>query len=299
MQKARVLVSLVVLAVVAAIATFFILTRESTTRTQIPRREIDDFDSVLHALDVPFPVGQINEFDREVFAKGRKEREKAVEKLRQMGTNALPRLMEEVRTAAKIEVTNRTQAIDTNRRLILAFEVLGSDAWPLLPQLIEEFHAGRCIGASAAGIKIIGGTDAGLALVAGLTNLNPNVRYAAMSALSSFRTNNEVALAAVPFLLLRLQDDSGPARALAASVLGSLQVKPETVLPALMEVAQHDLDVVVRRTSIKAIGRFGTNAVSLEPKLEILATADQDEHTRRIAGIALQAVQGKLNPDSL
>jgi HEAT repeat protein len=298
MQKMRVvLVTVVFLAVAAATVTAFLQRTDHALQQRVPPRELDDLDAILHALDVFPPVGKMNESEQATFSKRWKDRQEAVEKLRQLRSKVLPRLMEEVRAAGKVEATNRAAATDATRRIILAFDVLGGDARPILPELIEEFHAGRSIGASISGIKYIGGTDAGLALLPGLTNSDPYICNGVMSALSSFGTNRAVALAATSPILLHLQDSSTFSRALASTVLGSLRSKPEVVIPALLQLAESDPDFVVRGSAIKAIGCFGTNAVWVEPRLKTIATADKDAHVRRTAEIALLAVQGKIDPD--
>lgn len=283
----------------AAATAIFLFQKTDGARVKPPNQETDDFATLLHALVVPFPDGRLNESDREALSTRRKEEQEAVQKLRQLGTNALPRLMEEVRAVGRVEATNRNAAVDATRRLARAFEILGNDARPLLPMLIEELHTGRSIGPSIAGIVNIGGTDAGLALVRELTNSDPVIRNWTMSALSGFATNHDVALSAVQPLLQLLKDDSEFSRALAASVLGSLQQGPDAVIPDLLQVAKNDSDFVVRVSAIKAIGRFGTNAAPIKADLDGIAATDREASVRRIAAVAIRAASGEIPPDEV
>lgn len=297
-KKIAIFFAVVFIAGVAVMVTF-ISQKTDRAHVKTPHQATDDFRAVLDALIVPLPEGRLNESGRESLSKRRKEEQEAVEKLRQLGTNALPPLLEEVRAIGRVEATNRSAAMDATRRLARAFEILGGDARPLLPMLVEELHTGRSIGPSIAGIVNIGGTDAGLALVPGLTNSDTVIRNWTMSALSSFATNRDVALSAVHPLLLLLKDDSEFSRALAASVLGSLRQEPDAVIPDLLQVAKHDSDFVVRASAIKAIGRFGTNAAIVKTDLEGIAATDRERSVRRIAEVAVRAANGEIPPDEV
>jgi hypothetical protein len=285
---------------VGAVGTaIFIFRKADQAHVNKPHQAKDDFSAMLDALVVPFPEGRLSESQRDALAKRRVAQQEAVERLRKLGTNALPRLMEEVYAVGRIEATNRNAAGERTQRLARAFEILGGDASPLLPLLIEELHAGRSIGPSMAGIVYIGSTDAGLALLPGLTNSDPEIRRWTMSALSYFATNREVALAALHPLLRLLKDDSEFSRALAASVLGSLQQEPDAVIPDLLQVAKNDSDFVVRVFAVKAIGRFGTNAAIVKKDLEGIAATDQERRVRRIAEVAIRAANGEIPPDKV
>lgn len=246
-----------------------LLLSRNTTHEALLSNVVDDhdeFDLLLDAVAEPVALWmRTNGFNQEQFVQSMERRKLAIAKLREFGTNALPRLMLEVRQVGLVEATNRQAAWLATMRLGEAFTVFGSQAEPLLPQLVEEFHASRSIGPSVLGLVHIGGTEAGLTLVSGLTNSDPFVRNGVMSALSGFESNSIVAHAALPPLLLRLQEPSELSRALASSLLGSLRVNPETVIPALLQISEFDPDPVVRATALKAVGRFGTNAVSAKP----------------------------------
>lgn len=239
------------------------------------------FQAILDALDSPFAKNQ--------------EQDRAAAKLRALGTNALPFLMAEVRTLGKIEATNLVAANDLKMKLQGAFKVLGSEAKPLLPELIAEFKAGRSLGVTPYALAQIGGDEAGRALVQAITNTNPQVRASGASAIEYFKTNSEMAKAATHSLLQLLSDSSGPLRALAASTLGTLGAGPDIVVPALLRIAESDPDSVVRAAAIRSIGRFGANAVSAKEGLNKIARADKDEDVRKLAVQALHAIHVKPN----
>lgn len=266
---------------------------------QSTHAELKDFSVLLNALVPVFPEGSVNEFNREALLNRRQEERTAAEKIRQLGTNILPQLMEKVRLVGQVESTNRTASLDDTRRIARAFEILGSDATPLLPSLIKELQSGRSIGPSIAGLVSIGGTKAGLALVSELTNSDPVIRNWTMSVLSGFSTNRDVALAAVPLLLERLGDDSEFSRSLAASVLGYMNTNPKTVLPALVHVAEKDRDIVARCMAIKAIGHFGTNAISVRSNVENITRTEQDKQIKRISLLALKAIDGQISGEDV
>jgi hypothetical protein len=283
--------------------TIAMLVIQSHRSGRVPRKqsslnEFQQLHEILQALTVSLPSVAVTN-NREVLRESLQRRQNAIEKLRARGTNILPRLMKEVRSVGRLEATNRPAARDATMRLVLAFEVLGDDAKPLLPELIDEFRSGRSIGPSIAGLASIGGTEAGFALISGLTNSDPAIRNASRSALSTFKTNREVAISAVPHLLIILKDDSPFSRALASSVLGSLRVKSEAVIPNLIQIAKYDTNFVARVSAIEAIGRFGTNAVGVTSDLEGIAMTDREPHVRRMALIAIQAVSGQISPDEV
>ena len=230
--------------------------------------------------------------ERAKFTRDFERRQQAVEKLRSLGTNVLPKIELEIRRVARAEGDNPEAAKSAGTRLALAMEVLGTNARPILPVLIQEYQAGRNIGPMITGIVSIGGTDAGLILVSGLTNSDPTVRSATMSGLSAFANNKEVALAAVPPLLERLEDNSAFSRAVAARILGAFQCEPDRVIPVLLKVAETDTDHVVRRSAIKALAEFGLSATGVVKALESLLDSETDQHTRRGLLSALEEIRG-------
>ena len=80
---------------------------------------------------------------------------------------------------------------------------------------------------------------------------------------------------------------------LAASALGQLRPEPDTVVPALMETAQHN-DLYVRRAAIAALGPFGNAARPAVPVL-VRRLRDPDLFVREAATNVLR----NLDPDEL
>ncbi len=255
--------------------------RGQTHWARVPR---DEFSVILDDLYIsPWVTNTVELRQRLVLYSN------AASRLRALGTNALPRLMEEVRRTAEVRDTNT--AVVAVTKVARAFEVLGPMAEPVLPELIEDFRAGRHIGVALAAVASIGKTEGGLAIIEGLTNSDPWVVFFTISALSNFRTNEQVVRAAQPLLVDNLKHPDAGVRAIAASVLGGFSCRPEEVIPELMRSARHDTDVVVRIEAIKAIARYGTNSASVVDELELIATVDPEKNVRRAASNAIHAVQ--------
>ncbi|OQC68364.1 MAG: HEAT repeat protein [Verrucomicrobia bacterium ADurb.Bin006] len=299
MLKTRVaLIAVGICTVVGAVFVLRLQTAERASQNQTSPSRSGGLNEILEGLTLSLPtVSSTN--NRAALAEGLRRRQDAIEKLRADASGYLPQLMEEVYAVGHIEATNQNAAASRTAQLALAFEALGSEARPLLPKLEDEFNAGRSIGPCVAAFQHIGGTDCGLILVSGLTNSDRLIRNAAMSTLSGFATNRDVAIFAVRPLLQLLKDDSEFSRALAASVLGSLQQEPDAVIPDLLQVANNDSNFVVRVSAVKAIGRFGTNAAVVRTDLESIAARDQERSVRRIAEVAVRAANGEIRPDEV
>jgi len=299
MLKTRVaLIAVGICTVVGAVFVLRLQTAERASQNQTSPSRSGGLNEILEGLTLSLPtVSSTN--NRAALPEGLRRRQDAIEKLRADASGYLPQLMEEVYAVGHIEATNQNAAASRTAQLALAFEALGSEARPLLPKLEDEFNAGRSIGPCVAAFQHIGGTDCGLILVSGLTNSDRLIRNAAMSTLSGFATNRDVAIFAVRPLLQLLKDDSEFSRALAASVLGSLQQEPDAVIPDLLQVANNDSNFVVRVSAVKAIGRFGTNAAVVRTDLESIAARDQERSVRRIAEVAVRAANGEIRPDEV
>jgi hypothetical protein len=252
----------------------------------IEHRELDSFESILDAL---VWLGSTNAAS----AKEAFQRSKLAEKkLRKMGPNVLPLLKSEVRRVGAIRATNRQAATAPSAGVEAAFALLGKEAEPLTEELIEKFYSGRSIGAAIVGLTHINSTKAGLALVSALTNADPYIHSGAMSGLSTFTEDEGVSKAVIAPTLQLLNGKSQLSRAVAALSLGSHRPIPEIVLPELLRVAQQDEDFVVTSTAVKSIGRYGTNAIAMVPKLKAIARDDVNYRVRRAAEIALHAISG-------
>lgn len=271
----RILFSLVLVIFVTAAGMSYLHGQDATEHSQV-HLDSDQFKMILNILDSPFTESE--------------ERDRAAATLRRAGTNTLPILMAEVNRIGMVGATNIPEATHLKMKLQAAFEVLGSEASPLLPELITEFRAGRSLEVVPYAIAQIGGDQAGRALVEAITNRNPKIQASGVSAIQYFNNNQEVSKVAVQPLVQLLQDRSGPLRMMAANTLGRLRTAPHVVVPALLCTAEKDSDAVVRKIALKAIACFGTNAISAQSKLTALAESDNDKGVRRMARQALELI---------
>jgi hypothetical protein len=289
MRKTTYIITVMVLAVVGFVVfSFFVGRNYSFPRTG---KERDELEAILRDFDVK--VWFQKKIKADEIQRWLDTRDEVVVRLQELGTNILPQLMEKVREAGRIAERNPSAGMELNAQLAFVFQVLGSNAAPLLPELIKEYQAGRSIGPALAGIVAIGATEGGLAIVPGLTNVDPGVRLATISAISYFRTNSVVVDQALPLLLKNLGDALGSVRAAATSVLGSFRSQPEVVIPALIKLAETDEDLVVRSVAIKAIGQFGSEGAIALSNLERIARFDSEDVVRRAATNAIGSIKGE------
>lgn len=235
-----------------------------------------EFGTLLQKIKNPFHSGA--------------EREESVRQLRQLGTNALPFLVKEIKRLDQFGYPEPPQATELKLSLWAAFQVLDSIAEPLLPSLLDDLRNGRSLGVVGYAIASIGGEQAGLGLVQGLTNSNPQVRATAVTAIVDFKDNNVVKQAAASPLINLLNDESEVLRTMAANSLGILQPKAELALPALIVKAENDTPVV-RIIALKAIGRFGKDAMSLKDKLEVIVNKEKDQEVKKMAEKTLKQIE--------
>lgn len=207
----------------------------------------------------------------------------AADQLLKLSTNALPLLLQKVRCIDGIAVTNPALAGERKEQLQAAFQVLGTNARPILPDLIHEFQSGRCLGNAPHAIAHIGGEEAGRILIAATTNKDPGIRTCGATALAFLGNDDRIAHDAIPPLLKLLRDSSTVPKTTAATTLGILRREPEVVVPALLKVAETDRNPVVRLGALSAVGRFGSRTAFAIPRLEAIARKDVDSHVRRFA----------------
>jgi hypothetical protein len=246
------------------------------------------FQSILDTLALrPTFKGQTNEYSA--------AQEAASNSLRTNASAIIPFLSNEVELIAKVETTNRDRARELTERLAPAFREMGAQARPLMPQLVDNLQQDRAVGASMVGLQSIGGIDAGMALVTALTNSDPITRNGAMSFLSGFSTNSEIADQAYPLVLVRLKDTNAFTRGLAATTLGEMRSGHVKVVPELEKVILDDVDPVVRWCAMRAVGRFGTNALSALATIEAVLSGDKPAPAavRKEAQKAFTAITGK------
>jgi hypothetical protein len=221
---------------------------------------------------------------------------------REMGTNAIPALMEVIQSGGPpvrkfIRAINRRQSIvnlpfgDPWHRTLAAFfalRAMGANARPALPALTNLlFHTNEIIG-SAMVLAGIGPEGVRVALTA-LTNQNDFVRHAAASGLAWARSDSDLV---VPALIARLGDSSGMVHRAAIYSLGELHAKPELALPALMNDFP-GADPLSRQLILLSFGRFQGAAKMVLP-LIMSALKDNEHETRDMARRAL----GQIDPEA-
>ncbi len=252
-----------------------------------------------------------------VDARGEREADSAKNTVQQMGTNAIPYLLRLMRAKdsktkelamnllSKQHVFNFRieNAVRKHLKSALGFESLGGVAGPAIPDLTVMLKDPET--ASLAGLALIGISDAGVeAVLTGLASTNAVVRRECAGVLGSmgiarFTTPNYLARMgalqrrgrmAVPPLIKLLDDPDELARARAAIALGLLGQQPEVVIPALVTNLHETNSWRIPASAAKALGRFGTNAVSALPELKSVAD-HKDLRVREAVEGAVRAIE--------
>ncbi len=229
-----------------------------------------------------------------------KVRSNAKQAICQIGTNALPFLMNEMRTLGKlwrqkgaIKFNSSEELTDRVLDLRKAFEALGPIAKPAVPELVYLLNSATsgANGAAAYALTQIDPQVAVVALTQALTNKYIGARCSAAVELYEVRSNADIA---VPNLIICLKDktlepSSTMLRAISADTLGVIHAHPETAVPALIE-ALKDKELSVRIESARALGQFGNAALSAVLPLQ-QATNDSEHFVREVAALSLQQIQ--------
>ena len=190
-------------------------------------------------------------------------RNRAVDAVRQIGTNCVPTLVDMLQSSDSwlkrklMELVGKqsrirfhfTTAQERRSRAIRGIEVLGPAAIPMLIDLLNDKAAmpTAMICLSRVGPEVV------WPLTCTLTNEAPQVRSAAIVTLGLLRSNGQ---AAVPALVERLESDTdNRVRASAANALGYIGKEPEVAVPALVkhlrDPGSHDA-----RTSRPGLGQI-------------------------------------------
>lgn len=210
--------------------------------------------------------------------------QRAVRAVRQMGTNALPALLQMLQTpdsrwktdavdwlqeTVDVDLTETLGSI-RGRRAVAGFRVLGpTTASPALPRLATLAAApdSRISSQALAALGEIGGETMIPTLVTVLTNGNSLARAEAAVSLGALRGQGR---AAVPELVRALRHADVSIRASAARALGEIALEPDQAVPALTE-ALRDADATVRAAASLALGFYGRDAEDALPALRELA----------------------------
>jgi HEAT repeat protein len=232
-------------------------------------------------------------------------RDQAKDAVQQAGTNALPFLLDELRTLGSLwqnDLTNfyNTPAlVERQMGLRAAFEALGPVAKPAIPLLRERMNENGFVADTVQyALTQIDPAVAALILTEALTNSNYYVSCAAANNLYSLGPEAAIAL---PVLLKTLTDRSSQTnesrnlRTFSANALGAIGKQPEQTVPALATALRQDESPLVRLAAVRALEKFGTNAVPALPALREVSTDDPDLRVRATAAHALNSIELKTD----
>src|SRR5258708_22302005 len=205
---------------------------------------------------------------------------------RQMGTNAIPALLEIIQSGDPpfedlVSELNRMQSLVhflNHMQSLVHFPVrerwhqrwaasralyaMGTNARPAFPTLTNLLLHDRTATYGALPLAAMV-TEALPPLLAAFTNQSPFIRRAAAGALAEERSDLNIV---VPALIARLNDGDTNVHQMAVTPLGYLHAYPELPLPALMK-AYPCKEPTRRFLILLAIGQFGTNPPPAVPLL--------------------------------
>jgi HEAT repeat protein len=222
-------------------------------------------------------------------------RDQAQEAIRQIGTNAIPFLLEELRALAEINLTNYNtpEWQDRRYRIHTAFAALGPIAEPAIPSLTDLMNGSSSATACAAYALAEIGPKGVIPLVKTLTNGSLEIRIGIAQIISEAGTNAEIA---VPALIQCTtyqspeQEKAAALRVFSTSALGVVGINsPASVVPALIRCLQ-DEDYRIRYEAARALGKFGKPAQSAVPALQQIAKDDPNLKFRAYATNVLQII---------
>jgi HEAT repeat protein len=227
---------------------------------------------------------------------GRRETQtRAEEAIRSIGTNALPMLLNELRSQDHLgwRVWHRilprkayTVAADRIHPADRALRVLGPEAEAALPALLQIAADPRCGDDRPRRALAAIGPRAVTPMICALTNSNERVRSCAALVLTSTGPSGRDA---APALLRSLTDSDARVRAHAAGALSRIEADPKIVVPALTERLS-DTDSYVRFCAVMSLGEFGERATSAVPALRRLES-DQSPKVRQQALDAVRRIE--------
>jgi hypothetical protein len=232
----------------------------------------------------------------------KEEADVAADAVRHIGTNALPMLLEMIRSkdskweSIVIEVNRRQSLVHLPLELGLArrmraasaFHALGAEARPAVPALVEVlFNNPDNTEASLALVAI--GPEAIPPLMQALTNGDPKIRTVAVITLGGMSFDAD---GVVPVLIKSLKDEDRSVRFSAALSLGEFPQKSAAIVPALT-ASLEDKDAKVRTSAIYALSCFGREAQMASSAIQ-KALNDPNNSVRRAAAKALK----KIDPEA-
>jgi HEAT repeat protein len=228
-------------------------------------------------------------------------RQHAHDAIRQIGTNALPFLLEETSSlgaAWKAGLTNFTTSATILERAMnvrAGFEALGGIAMPAFEHLTRLINSDGYYADTAAYALTQIDPQRAAPVLAGLikTNQSNFIRCAAINNLFFVGTNSGVA---VPSLLSCLDENetSKEARDLrrpAVGALGNVAQHRDTVIPRLAEVLKADEFWAVRAKAAKTLGALSNASAPALPALRMAATNDVNERVRTTCASAIKKIE--------
>jgi HEAT repeat protein len=221
--------------------------------------------------------------------------------VREMGTNAIPALLQIIQSgdppfhALRSEL-NRIQSLvhlpvrdprPERRAASYALYAMGANAKPAFPVLTNLlFHTNSLHEGVVPAIALAGMGSEGLPpLLAALTNQNALLRELTASGLGWARSDMNIV---VPALIGRLKDQDPDVHNAAVVALGRLHAEPDLAVPALIKDFPAN-DPFLGGQILWALGRFETNASAAVPML-IEALSDNDWKVRHQAASALKQI---------
>lgn len=237
----------------------------------------------------------------------------AIEAVKQMGTNALPFLVDELRardaliwkkipTAVyvkyrfirRIRAMGGTGARERHMQAVFFLSAMGPLAKPALPEIAKCLDhpdtaeaAVELLNFYASTSQMSPGPEATMALLKAITNGDRRVRGLAANTVGLFRVDADQA---VPVLLRALHD---PAAEVRYSAIGSLayRTRVTVIVPAVMGILD-DPDHYVRRNAVWRLGNFESNAAPAVPKI-VGCLSDVDLEVRAEATNAIKLIDSE------
>jgi hypothetical protein len=203
-----------------------------------------------------------------------KERQVAGDFVRKCGTNAVPQLLEMLKSKEDHEASMAAHG----------FEFLGVVGASAIPELSTMLVDTNYTSVAAEALSYIG-APAVPVLTQELENPNPAVVKEATLRVSQLGTN---ASTAIPVLLRHLTNENSTISIYAANALGELRLRPEVVIPALTNQIW-SANSSMRYVALDAIRHFKENARPAVPAIWALLT-HPDKDTRKAATNVLENI---------
>ena len=174
-------------------------------------------------------------------------RERSAAAVRQLGTNAIPWLVQMLREK------NETR----NEQADCGYEILGADAKEAVSDLVDIYERSPCLFSKARAADALAdiGPAANIAvpsLLRGITNSDAGIRLFTINALGAIHSRSEEV---VPALMKSLGDSNRSVRAFAAMGLGKYGAEANEAKAALLQLS-NDPDKMVQSAANIAIERI-------------------------------------------